>query len=59
MFREMLRLSPAWAKAAHGLFMSVALLFSILGFLQIYYAHGGSCGAAGGPHFQSMHSWLV
>jgi hypothetical protein len=62
--RETLRLSPARARAAHGLLMTVAVILSVLGLLQQYYAHGGSCDATDdkgvplGPHFRSMHSWL-
>ena len=61
--RDLLRLPPPWAKALHGLFKMLAVLLSVLGFLQMYYGHGGSCdakdpatGVPRGPHFQSLHS---
>ena len=38
---ETLRLSPLRARAAHGVLMTAALLLSVLGLLQQWYAHGG------------------
>ena len=60
--RDTLGWSPAAAKVAHGTFQLMAFLLSILGFVQIYYAHGSSCKAqgAGGEnkHFESVHSYV-
>ena len=38
---ETLRLSPFQARAAHGVLMTAALVLSVLGLLQQWYAHGG------------------
>ena len=65
--RQMFGLSPRSFSmfvphVVHGSLQTVALICSILGFLQAYYAHGGGCATplpnGGGRHFQSMHSWL-
>ena len=53
--RDMLGLSPNVTKLVHGMLFSGAVLCSILGFVQAYYANGGGCGTS---HFRSMHSWF-
>ena len=46
--RDMLGLPQYIAKAAHGLLQCGALITSILGYQQIYYAHGANCADADG-----------
>ena len=57
--RDALGLSQRHAKMVHGMLMLGLLVGSILGFQQIYYAHGANChDADGAKHFQSLHSYI-
>jgi hypothetical protein len=52
--RDTLGLSQNVAKTVHGFIQFGAFLCSVLGYVQIYYAHGASCSP---NHFQSVHSY--
>jgi len=54
--RDTLGLRQKAAKAVHGLVQLGAFLCSVLGFTQMYYAHGAACGST--VHFQSVHSFV-
>ena len=62
-FHDMCRVPYAVTKWIHGLIKTGGLVCSVLGFVEMYYNHGAGCplntpGGAGGPHFQSTHSYI-
>ena len=58
--RDTFGLSQITAKVVHGICQMGAFVCSVLGYTQMYYAHGANC--CGGPpctvHFQSVHSYV-
>jgi hypothetical protein len=62
-FHDMCGVPYAVTKWIHGLIKTGGLVCSVLGFVEMYYNHGAGCplntpGGAGGPHFQSTHSYI-
>jgi ABC-type transport system involved in cytochrome c biogenesis permease component len=58
LIRDTIGLSQNVAKAVHGIVALGAFLCSVLGYTQMYYAHGADGCAGKSVHYQSVHSYV-